>query len=244
MNQDSQLRERDNLLEDTLFGIAHNPKLNKKLIFQGGGALHFIYSSPRYSTDLDFVCPTLGQDSTEIKAELVRIGEGNLRSRVAKDNPDILRVTYALALNQPVAKVEVYSQVAEEYDQTKGKFRPLLVETPNEIFADKIVASLERMNAKGTLKPTDLFDLNFLSGNLDIRVDPGRLERKSQAYGNRGWNRANVQKVVGYIRNPSNHAEFRRIISKSLMADFEANKTMDRRFFEQAAQYFLPLLSI
>jgi len=51
------LRLRDEVLTNLLYHIAGNSFLWPNMIFQGGGALHFVYSSPRYSEDIDFVAP-------------------------------------------------------------------------------------------------------------------------------------------------------------------------------------------
>ena len=75
-------QKKHNLYSNGLFSL-----LNDKIIFQGGGALHFVYSSPRYSSDVDFVDPSITDDIQDYRNELLNIGSKyNLNTAVIMKN--------------------------------------------------------------------------------------------------------------------------------------------------------------
>jgi len=58
------------------------------------------------------------------------------------------------------------------------------VEEPEEIIADKVVASADRWNQRGTLKTTDLYDLWYLLVQLRVEPpDPALVGTKVRDYG-------------------------------------------------------------
>jgi hypothetical protein len=240
------LRERDEILNKLLYHIASSPSLSSGLILQGGGALHFVYSSPRYSNDLDFVCPNFRQDRDALIAELAK--EFKIHDtvgyspRIAKVEDGYFRVSYDPSKDQGlVVRVEVKDNTAEDFYPAKGAFSPLLVETPQEIYADKIVASLHRMARRGSLKSTDLFDLDHLVENLNGEAGPDKIDRKSASYGHIGWSRETAEQVMRYIVDPANHDRFRKDIRRTLLPDVFANRHFDREFFEKAAEQFVKI---
>src|SRR3989344_3415943 len=61
-----KFRLRNRILEGILVGISKADAINKKMVLRGAGALHFFYSSPRYSADLDFALPNFEYDGESI----------------------------------------------------------------------------------------------------------------------------------------------------------------------------------
>lgn len=251
MNRAKQLRLKDDILEATLETYAANPVLNQKLILQGGGALHFIYSGARYSSDLDFVCPTLDTDAAEIIGEMRKgVVMGNQIVPAIIKTPDrtnFLRAAYPLGEQQHTGKVEILHQVAFDYGQTEGKYAPLLVESPSEIYADKITATLSRMARRNSIKSTDLFDLEFLMNNLSVTCPLPDVMRKAESYNEEDVvTTENVNRVISHITNPDNHDRFRTDLEKTLMPDVYRSLTLDAKYFHRCADHFgqyRPLIS-
>jgi len=171
--------------------------------------------------------------------------------RVAKEGKDprkgdYLRIAYSAShtAREPTARVEIRQHAAEEFVPAAGRFSPLLVESPMEIYADKVVATLGRMAERGTIKPTDLFDLEYIVSNLNGEASEDRIERKAQSYSHFGWSRKNVEVVLRYVVDPENHDNFRRVIQKSLLPDVSTHRSFDAAYFEQAAHHFERLRQI
>ena len=59
------------------------------------------------------------------------------------------------------------------------------------------------------MKPTDLFDLEFIVDILEGEATEEQLERKSASYGHFGWSREVVEDVLRYVENPENHDHVR-----------------------------------
>ena len=112
------LRIKDELLETMLDSFRSDDLLRKNLILQGGGALHFIYGSPRHSNDLDFVCEDLKNIQDEVKDRFKKGIEFNGTKIVPElknldssypDRP-FIRAKYSLGQNQPTVSLELLSQ--------------------------------------------------------------------------------------------------------------------------------------
>ncbi|MEM4336998.1 MAG: nucleotidyl transferase AbiEii/AbiGii toxin family protein [Candidatus Woesearchaeota archaeon] len=246
INKKEILQERDDILTALLYSIAEKPLLSQLLILQGGGALHFIYSSPRYSTDLDFAFPEFAAYYNQIIYELS--SNDFLKNRTTKEyNPKIsslkrnsFKIKYSPQNENGIsARIEVYNVGAEEYKETKGKFNPLLVETPKEISADKIVATIDRITTRGSLKATDLFDIDYIAENFGAIADAEKVQRKLESYEKSSiLNKENVDKVLLYINDRNNHNRFLRDIKRTFMPDVFDNMKFDKEFFEKTSMYF------
>jgi len=243
------LKERDQILTGLLYAVASSPVLNPELILQGGGALHFVYSSPRYSSDLDFVFPNFILKADEAISELLnntKIDEKMFYlPRLAKRDTSYARIAYDPPMEQGiVAKIELKDIPAEEFAPSQGVFHPLLVESPKELYADKVVATLHRMETRQLLKSTDLFDLDYINDNLDGKATDDKIERKAATYNYLGWSRENAEAVIRNITNPANHELFRKLLRKTLLPDVYANRKFDSAFFENTARHFESLRKI
>lgn len=238
------LRTRDEILTNLLYYIAGTTYCKDNLVLQGGGALHFVYGSPRYSNDLDFVNlthdeQTISELMTELTADMKLHDEIVYSPRLVKKTDNFMRISYDPAQAQkPSAKVEVLQQEVEDYSIAAGKFAPLYVESPSEIYADKIVATLRRMKHRNSIKATDLFDLEYIVDVLQGEPAQDKVETKAQSYGSAGWDKHTVQRVIDCIGNETNHESFVHIIRRTLMPDVFANRTFDADFFQRTLRHF------
>jgi hypothetical protein len=250
------LRQRDDLLKKLLAAISGDERQRKHLIFQGGGAMHFIYGSPRYSEDLDFVSIKLQyvpeivmNDMQELsKRFLAEVNESIedpkkfYSHKVIYKQSGLMRISYANGADQwPSVRIEVMPQYSQEPEEARGMWSPLLVETPREIYADKIVATLARIQKRGNIKGTDLFDLDFIVNNLGGPADNSMIEEKAASYKEQCWNEETRKKLLEYIQHPANVPKMTENIRKTLMPDVFHNRQFDREFFDKAASYFADL---
>jgi hypothetical protein len=241
MKKQDVLRVKDGILNAILATIARDQVFNRNLVFQGGGALHFIYGSPRYSNDLDFVCENLEAVQGEIVEALQRgvSADGRRLIPLIKSDGKLVRAAYSFGENQPSGKLEIYAQGSFDNQPTSGKFSPLRVESPSEIYADKVIATLARMSQRGSLKPTDLFDLDYISTNLTCGVTAEDLRRKAASYGElKNVSPKMLERVAVYVQDPTRHDGFRATIGKSLMPDYFEHARMDTAFFDRVGSEF------
>jgi len=264
------LVNRDSILTDLLRYIGKNEQLKSELILHGGGALHFIYSSPRYSSDLDFVSPNLRAKRQEIilnltdMDEICRSSNHKIIERYTPflkqpkrqpKEPNHVRVSYSQNMpDTPTATIEVDEQTAQDYAPAKGKFHPVLVESPGEIYADKILATLGRMQRggsiggnsyrEGSLKGTDLFDLDYIVNNLGGVPSEEMTFNKRDSYQGQGWTRDNFEKVLRFISDKKNHKEMIDSIKSTLMLDvyYAMENKFGSEFFDKTASHFETLM--
>ena len=247
------LKEKDDILEESLDTLVDSP-LNDKIIFQGGGALHFIYSSPRYSSDVDFVDPSITEDIQEYRNGLLNIGSKyNLNTAVIMKNQKGIRAKWGHVENSPNAKVEIEERAADEYEKSKGRFN-LLVKSPEDIYTDKIFANIARyvdrrakafeLRSQGKpgfpFKPSDFFDLNYLKDELGVDPVPKeRILNRARAYDKEDIvNYANLHDMMTMINDPDNHDFFRHQIEKTMMPDVFKVKKFDKAFFNSVSEHF------
>lgn len=232
---------RDEILEASLHSLAQEPVYTENLVFQGGGALHFMYGSPRYSNDLDFVAEDLESHREAFLGSLQKgvVVRGQLVVPRVKEGENFLRAAYSLDEGLPSGKLEIFAQRSFDNAPSRGKFSPLRVESPSEIYADKIVATLARMNGRGSLKGTDLFDLHYIDTNLGRLVDVESLREKAASYGEQeDVNPEMFEEVARHIAEPDNQEAFRAAIGKTLMPDYFEHARFDGDFFKEAAGKF------
>lgn len=163
------------------------------LVLQGGGALHHVFGSPRFSADLDYarqaeldrnllagalaqvaavVSAAWAPCTAEVVATRGRLQRHRLRVRVDPGTSLVLSIeTYEVPVHQP--------EIRDPADRTLT-FR-VRVESPAEIVADKVVASIDRFRSRGAMRLRDVFDIAFL---LDLDTPPRALvEAKLADYG-------------------------------------------------------------
>jgi len=248
MQKTTALREKEKLARNALFIIAKHEPLSESLVLQGGNCLHFIYSSPRHSQDLDFV---LANKSTSITKIIDMIGSVLSAKYNVETSRNYLnkirlieRVKYWKDDSNIRGIIEVADQISLQPTTTEGEFHPLLVELPSEIYADKIIATLERMDTRGSIKATDLFDLLYIKETLKITPGEDELRAKAESYKSKGWNKETLNKTLNYILSGKNFDKMEEDIRKSMLPDISKLYKFGREFFENAAQCFIQLYSL
>ncbi|GMV41010.1 MAG: hypothetical protein AMXMBFR64_27260 [Myxococcales bacterium] len=169
--------------ERFLDALAHDPG---PAVLQGGAALRFAYGSPRMSVDVDFAGVGAGGHICAHGPALAAAVQEAMGTPVAWSDVLVGRLTRAkLTLVLPsrttlVLPVEAYDVAAH---------RPIAtavgpVESPEEIVADKVIATAERLERRGTAKLTDFYDIWFLRARCGADL-PTRdlLEDKLRDYG-------------------------------------------------------------
>jgi len=242
------LREKEELARGAMFRIAKSKMLPERLVLQGGNALHFMYSSPRHSHDLDFVLSSRGVSMTQTiellcdvlskEYELKKPGNSALLTR------NIERIKYWNKGSEIKGVVEIADQISLNPVNTHGEFYPLMVETAAEIYADKIIATLGRMEDRESLKATDLFDLVYIKDTLKIMPDKDELRAKAETYNLVGWNKSTVEKVLNYILRAENMEKMEADIRKTMMPDVSSIYEFSRGFFDEAARCFMKVYSV
>ena len=144
---------------------------------QGGAALHFVYASPRLSADVD-LAGTGARDALEGCGQALAGAASDLLGRPCRWSLTragrLLRGKLSIEMDAarrlvlPVEAMDVPARLPR-VDERFG-----FVEAPEEIVADKVVASADRWSRRGTLKTSDLFDLWYLLARC--RVEPPALE--------------------------------------------------------------------
>lgn len=248
MERSKVLKIRDRVLEGLLYYVAKHPELHENLILQGGGALHFIYSSPRYSEDIDFVCPDFRNKKDELVEKLnkeMRINKDIVYPSTLTSKDNFLRQSYHFKeANKPKGKIEIQEQIANEYKKTVGKFTPIQVETPNEIYSDKIIATFYRIQLRNSIKDTDIYDLNYILTVLNGNPTEQQIEKKAMDYNFYGLNGRNAQKIINFILNKENHEKFKRNLNRTLMPDVFSTLKINQEYFEKGAELFRKYLKI
>jgi predicted nucleotidyltransferase component of viral defense system len=240
----NSMRQKEELARDALFRAAKDRHLSKLVVLQGGNALHFIYSSPRHSFDLDFTLsgPKVGMTEA-VSLFCNALSDRYEVSKTSSKNHEmgaraLDRIKYWAPETEIRGIVEICAQIALNPVEAKGMFAPLLVETPQEIYADKIVATMGRMKARGSIKGTDLYDLLYISETLKITASENEILEKARTYSFLGWERDTLHKVINHIRSPENFEKMRSDIDARLVPDIAAISKFGGDFFEKSADFF------
>ncbi|MEM2956445.1 MAG: nucleotidyl transferase AbiEii/AbiGii toxin family protein [Candidatus Pacearchaeota archaeon] len=239
------IKERDSLLEHILYKIQESPVSRENLIIRGGAALHFFYSSPRYSSDIDAAIEEGGFDlyKNHIIKDLnkdICIDNKVYHPKLAKNNTDFFRISYNQDIpNTPNGKIEVDRISApKKFKKSEGKYSPILVEDPSEIYADKVIATMHRMKMRGSMKPSDLFDMDYIVNVLKTKATKEEIRQKAKSYNDYGWEIQVLDNVLKYITDSKKFDEFRRVLEESMMPDFFETQKFDNAYFESKAEYF------
>lgn len=157
------------------------------IVFQGGTAIRFFYGGVRYSDDLDFVLRNKKNNSIpdDIKRKMSGIGtfmEKNIpivrKSEVKIQKESSLIQRYILISNidmlNMVDRTRIEIGLVPSYTGQvhflKTEYTPfppaVVVEAPEEILADKVVA----FGGRKYLKGRDVWDIYFLRGSVKINL--------------------------------------------------------------------------
>ena len=197
------------LLHDCIFQALYNHNLLAKIVFQGGTALQRIYNLPRFSEDLNFVCPHPDNDFFADFNQKFRIAimeslsqYGIETDRVYVKSPDELNESQeALKVRRwemridlagkgrrrDMVRIEIAHIPAEDSEQKLlMPFAPQYMQCPpillNVESEKEIMADkIVALCCRPYLKYRDVFDLWYLQES-GIRYDNGMVEKKFEAY--------------------------------------------------------------
>lgn len=189
---------------DLLRAIAASP-LGDRLVFQGGTALRICHDGDRLSEDLNFVCgagdaePMVIEPMVEILNRQMTERYGLTVERVKGPKGDPLsgrasvkrwEFVIRLPLDGGTQRIRVEICNVPAHDAAPMLVRPpypqlqqmepivLVVESPREIMADKLLA----LGARGHMKYRDVWDLKLLT-DRGIEPDVGLVRSKVADYG-------------------------------------------------------------
>ncbi|MBJ7591493.1 MULTISPECIES: nucleotidyl transferase AbiEii/AbiGii toxin family protein [Aeromonas] len=174
--------------------------------FQGGTALRLCYGGRRYSEDLDFATghdfnfDRLNDLSTRLTDYLstsyglectvtppkhdidqekggVQVAAWKLSVSMDPARKDIPKQRIWIEFANVRALTKELRPFISNFEQEAGQHMLIAVETPQEIFADKILAAANRPRVKAR----DIFDLKFLS-DRNITLDPAHVIEKLKDY--------------------------------------------------------------
>lgn len=244
ITQGEVLAEKDRILVQSLYSLADS-ELAESMILQGGGALHFIYSSPRYSDDVDFVDTTILDGVDAYANRLHQVGTAYPVNKIKVMSSGMgVRAKWGHSETSPLAKIEVEARHAADSSRSKGKF-PLLIKSPADIYADKIFANISRYNSRKDsgqfpFKPTDLFDLDYLVNAINCQpVSREAVLEKARAYGEEHLvTPANIKEMVALITDESRHDFFRDCLRRTMMPDVYGLFNFNATYFKKAAEHF------
>ena len=166
-------------------------------VFQGGTALRLCYNNPRFSEDLDFVVrsspparisldePLPWENIVDALTEVFP-GANGFKVRVQKADSGIQRsiitcqTPYERGLHRlhlECVRVPAHTTAESIIQAPQGRFT-IVVETPKEILADKLVA----VGLRSYFKGRDMWDIAFLQ-HQKVSVDLTLIQTKLRDYG-------------------------------------------------------------
>ena len=199
------------LLHDCIFQSLHANNLLTPIVFQGGTALQRIYNLPRFSEDLDFVCPHPETDFFEefnqkFKASIVKTLSryGIAADRVSVKSPtshevsdEVLKIKkwemridvagHGRYLRRDVVRVEIAHIPAEDAVQKfLEPFAPRYMQFPTVLLnvesEKEIMADkIVALCCRPYIKYRDIFDLYFLK-ERGVQYDSAMVDKKFEAY--------------------------------------------------------------
>lgn len=238
------VKKREKILESGLETLVDSD-FSKDIVFQGGGALHFIFGSPRYSSDLDFVDPKIAEDINSYMQRIQHTGQDYNINKVKKmPSGKGIRAKWGFQEGDPLVKIEIEERDAPEYHKSTSRY-PLLVKEVQDIYADKIFANISRYSTrKGTgqfpFKPTDFFDLKYINETLGQGpVTKEKINKKAAAYELQDiLTSENINSITTLITDENNHDFFRSTLKKTIAPDIYKLLKFDKKFFTEVADHF------
>jgi predicted nucleotidyltransferase component of viral defense system len=191
------------LLHYDILDALNQSEITQEIVFQGGTSLRLCYNAIRYSEDLDFALTKKNIFSKDLMKEFDEIFVQTIRRKYGleaeieypKEKTTDRSVTVEKwtariflkhkAEKQPKIKIEVANVPSHDYSIGLIKNRyynnaadiPILVESREEILADKIIA----LAARGFFKARDYWDIYYLN-NFNIKPNKDLVEKKIEDY--------------------------------------------------------------
>ncbi len=201
------------------------------LVFQGGTALRLCYQNPRFSEDLDFVMHPSNRRLDHSVVALDPLIEHlqnvfpwvhDLATKIQKSAPTLSRAIISgrlpdrtsFRVHLEFANVPSYDVVTPSLVAPQGNFL-LAAESPQEIFADKVVA----LGLRPYIKGRDVWDIAFLqSKKVLLPID--LIPRKLQDYGASAVTfRANLEQRGVLLQSTETQSQLRDELMRFLRPD-------------------------
>ncbi len=252
---------REEIMHSFLEALA-GKELRNKLILQGGGALHFGYGSPRYSKDLDFVLQG-GIDSKkfenlcyELSKVLVKFEDYQTEVSVKKLQNRLYRIKIKVHFEEPqtvkkidfdeplTVKLDAYEIASHSSKEIVLGDSYFFVEKPAEIFADKVIADIERSRVRGSFKIYDLFDWHFILTNFDVAAEEvaNLVVKKAEEYDMDRLKASDFDTLIGYLDDSRNLGELQRYMRGYISEDDSQRfEYTDAGFTEPIKEIFIKL---
>jgi len=149
-----------------LIGIIDSPKLSKALAFKGGTAATMLGWLDRFSLDLNFdlLEPKQKQQVARTLEPLIQRLGFDIKQKAANELFYVLKYQ-APANQQQYLKLSIMSQVAKS-NQYQVYFLPEInrycqCQTPDSMFANKLVALTDRYTKHQVIAGRDLYDIHY-----------------------------------------------------------------------------------
>ncbi len=188
---------KEEMQKATLASLSRMNAFNH-IVLQGGTALRIFYNSPRFSEDLDFVLKDGGTFELASKSgEIERYLSSEfyylqgIRVNIQKNTKEIQRMVIRTIPEIPSQKLRINIELfsVPSYHNTPKilaypPLNPVIrVEERGEILADKTIAIAFRKYLKGR----DIWDIFYLTGELNVSTSRELLEKKAKDYGVRDF---------------------------------------------------------
>lgn len=234
---------REKMYSSIVFALANNNSLNKKIVIKGGGALLLAYNSQRRTDDIDFAILPQKNDKTfllkDIKENLL-----NLKPKIEKvllkptlksfkESSSSIRISYSIYFDEsfkPAIQLEGrYEPVLlKPLKINIGLFGNLLVQQPQEILAEKIVALFTRWEKRGSIKTTDIFDIYYLATFFGLEINREILE----------------QRIKNDFHNPPPLSQWKKYLQPLISFIENSNKDLSEALKKQLDKNYFEALNI
>lgn len=181
--------------------------IGSELLFRGGTAISKIYSSGRFSEDLDFILNSAYESETASMIKKIEHGIKNINSYFqASYSKDVYKdmVNYTIKIDGPLylsssndsakQRISINLNTYERNlmpPQTSIRETPypnlphytLISESQAELLADKIKAAIERRHKHKVVFARDIYDIWALATKYRLKPNFGIVSRKMELYG-------------------------------------------------------------
>jgi len=243
---------RERFQTAVLYGMAEQ-KAFSYLVFQGGTALRLCYHNLRFSEDLDFVMRPpnrrLGHGIVALDPLIEHLQKVfpwtyDLATKIQKSSPTLSRTIISgrlpdrtsFRVHLEFANIPSYEVATPSLVAPQGNFL-LAVESPQEIFADKVVA----LGLRPYIKGRDVWDIAFLqSKKISLPID--LIPRKLHDYGASTVTfRANLEQRAILLQNREIQLQLRDELMRFLRPD-QVSTTDEQNAWVEMAQSSARLL--